>query len=226
MICRLILQVGLFTASGIFSMSETGMFSLRETDLQNLENKNYPRVSNIRQLLDEPRRLIVSIICGNELVNIAATINLTGILLAFLGSPEAAGIANTVVMLPLLLILSEITPKTLAVTNPVLVCTRIIEPVLTVWVRLVMPLRYVVHIASDFVFHLIIKEEQHDKNILSEDALKLMLKEVADEGAVNAAERRLIANLIEGSSIAPHIDGIWANNFIEASAGPGYRDRV
>lgn len=32
--------------------------------------------------------------------------------------------------------------------------------------------------------------------------------------------------IIEGSPIAPHVDGIWANTFIESSAGPGYRDRL
>jgi len=32
--------------------------------------------------------------------------------------------------------------------------------------------------------------------------------------------------IIEGSPIAPHIDGIWANTFIESSAGPGFRDRL
>ena len=32
--------------------------------------------------------------------------------------------------------------------------------------------------------------------------------------------------MIEGSPIAPHIDGIWANSFVEASAGPGFRDRL
>lgn len=200
MIGRLVLQVFLFIASGVFSMSETGMFSLRENDLQKLEDSHHPRASKIRQLLDQPRRLIVSIICGNELINIAATVNLTGIFLALFGDPNTAGIVNTVIMLPLLLILSEITPKTLAVTNPVVMVTRIIEPVLTIWVRLVMPLRYVIHTASDFVFHLIIREEHDDNNILSEDTLKQMLQEIADEGVLDAAERRLIGNLIGAGS--------------------------
>lgn len=35
-----------------------------------------------------------------------------------------------------------------------------------------------------------------------------------------------LSPMIEGSPIAPHIDGIWANHFIEASAGPGFRDRL
>lgn len=32
--------------------------------------------------------------------------------------------------------------------------------------------------------------------------------------------------MIEGSPIAPHIDGIWANSFVETAAGPGFRDRL
>jgi len=32
--------------------------------------------------------------------------------------------------------------------------------------------------------------------------------------------------IIEGSPIAPHIDGIWANSFVETSAGASYRDRL
>ena len=32
--------------------------------------------------------------------------------------------------------------------------------------------------------------------------------------------------MIEGSSVAPHIDGIWANSFVEAVAGPGFRDKL
>lgn len=35
-----------------------------------------------------------------------------------------------------------------------------------------------------------------------------------------------IRPMIEGSPIAPHIDGIWANDFIEAPAPPGFLDRL
>ncbi len=35
-----------------------------------------------------------------------------------------------------------------------------------------------------------------------------------------------IKPMIEGSVIAPHLDGIWANTFIERLAPPGYRDRL
>ena len=35
-----------------------------------------------------------------------------------------------------------------------------------------------------------------------------------------------IRPMIEGSPIAPHIDGIWANDFIEGAAPPGFLDRL
>jgi hypothetical protein len=35
-----------------------------------------------------------------------------------------------------------------------------------------------------------------------------------------------IRPIIEGSPIAPHLDGIWANTFLERLAPPGYRDRL
>jgi len=35
-----------------------------------------------------------------------------------------------------------------------------------------------------------------------------------------------IRPMIEGSVIGPHLDGIWANAFIERPAPPGYRDRL
>ena len=199
-IARLVLQVLLFAASALFSMSETALFSLRDSDVDKLEARDGAQAGRLRNLLAEPRQLIVSILCGNELINIAATINLAGLFLALFGNPDAAALANTLIMLPLLLILGEITPKTLAVTKPVMLSTRLIEPVLTPWVRFVMPLRAVVRTAADRITTLLIGEGRGEQDILGTDEFQSFLREVEKEGVVNAAERRLIANLIEASS--------------------------
>lgn len=195
-IARLVLQVVLLIASSIFSMSETALLSLRDTDLDKLEQAGSPKARRLRALLDQPRQLIVSIICGNELINIAATVNLAGILLALFGNPQAAGLANTLLMLPLLLIFCEITPKTLAVTHPVPLATRLIEPIMTVWVRLVMPLRLVIHAAAERVTSLCVAGARHEHNILSADEFRTFLEDVEEEGVVTAAERRVISHLI------------------------------
>ena len=70
-IARLVLQCILFGLSAFFSMSETALFSLSTLDFQRLRNEGHAQSENLHKLLDYPRVLIVSILCGNELVNIA-----------------------------------------------------------------------------------------------------------------------------------------------------------
>ena len=100
----LVIQLFLFILSAFFSGSETALFSLSRLDLQKLRRERHPQSENLHALLDEPRRLIVSILCGNELVNIAATINLAGILVVLYGE-NRAGWINVLVMFPLILLL-------------------------------------------------------------------------------------------------------------------------
>ena len=126
MIVRYVLQLALLGASGFFSGSETALFSLSELDLRRLRNEPHPPAHTLHSLLDEPRKLIVSILCGNELVNIAAIANMTGILVALFG-PADAGWISIAVMLPLLLLLGEVTPKTIAVSNPSRVSAGIVR---------------------------------------------------------------------------------------------------
>ena len=71
MIARMTLQVFLFGCSAFFSGSETALFSLSRLDLQKLRRERHPKSEALHALLDEPRRLIISVLCGNELVNIA-----------------------------------------------------------------------------------------------------------------------------------------------------------
>jgi hypothetical protein len=118
MIVRLNIQVLLLVGSAFFSCSETAMFSLSRLDLQKLRTEHNRHSETIHGLLDQPRRLIISILCGNELINIAAAANMTGILVR-LYDVERAGLISTLIMVPLLLLFGEVTPKTIAVSNPV-----------------------------------------------------------------------------------------------------------
>ena len=80
MIFRLVLMLCLLVCSAFFSSSETALFSLSRLDLQQLRKEQNQHSETIHELLDQPRKLIISILCGNELVNIAAAANMTSIL--------------------------------------------------------------------------------------------------------------------------------------------------
>ena len=117
MVVRIGLQILLLAGSAFFSGSETALFSLSRLDLQKLSRERHPASATLHALLDRPRRLIISILCGNEIINIAAVANMTGLLVALYGE-ERAGIISILVMVPLLLVFGEITPKTIAVSQP------------------------------------------------------------------------------------------------------------
>jgi CBS domain containing-hemolysin-like protein len=196
MLARLTLQVLLFTCSAFFSGSETALFSLSRLDLQKLRRERHPKSETLHALLDEPRRLIISILCGNELVNVAATVNMAGILVELFG-PERAGWISIVVMFPLLLLFGEVTPKTIAVSNPVRISTAVVATPLATWSRLITPLRRAVRVVAGAITTWIVGEERAAANILRVDEFRAVLEDVAEEGVLDATERVLIDNLLE-----------------------------
>ncbi len=196
MIALLVLQVFLLCCSAFFSGSETALFSLSRLDLQKLRRDRHPRSETLHDLLDQPRRLIISILCGNELVNIAATANLAGILVVLYGE-QRAGWINVLVMFPLLLLLGEVTPKTIAVSNPIKISAGIVAGPLSAWARVITPLRRVVRLVAEKITTWIVGEERARENILQVDEFRTLLAEVADEGILDATERVLIDNLLE-----------------------------
>lgn len=198
MIVRLIIQVMLLTASAVFSGSETALFSLSRIDLQRLRQTRAKRSESIHAMLDEPRRLIISILCGNELVNIASAVNMTGILLLVFDR-DAIGWINILVMVPLLLLIGEITPKTIAVSFPVKFSTRLTARFLPRWIIIITPLREAVRLLSDRVTTFVVGEVVDRENLLKRDELRTLLEEGEETGIIEATERVLIDNLLEAS---------------------------
>ena len=184
--------------SAFFSGSETALFSLSRLDLQKLRRDRHSQSETIHRLLDNPRRLIISILCGNELVNIVAIANLTGILVSLYGA-ERAGVINLIIMVPLLLLVGEVTPKTIAVSNPVRVSAGIVAVPLNLWVRIVTPLRYLIRVIADRVTTWFVGAERDLENILQVEEFRTVLEDVVEQGHLDATERVLIDNLLEAA---------------------------
>jgi putative hemolysin len=196
MVIRITLQGVLLFGSAFFSGSETALFSLSRLDLHRLRREKSGTVETLHALLDQPRRLIISILLGNELVNIAAAANMAGILVALYGA-EYAGWINVVVMVPLLLLLGEVTPKTIAVSNPVTISSRFVAHPMSLWVNFISPLRWVVRGVADRITTWLVGEEKAAENILQVDEFRSLVEAVAREGELDATERALIYNLLE-----------------------------
>ena len=195
---RCLFQIVLLGSSAIFSGSETALFSLSRIDLQKLRQSGHKDSESIHAMLDEPRRLIISILCGNELVNIASAVNMTSILLLFFAE-QNIGWINIVVMVPLLLLIGEITPKTIAVNFPLKFVSRVTAKILPRWIIFITPLREVIRFISDYITTLIVGENVDRQNILQPDEFRTLLEEGEETGIIDATERILIDNVLEAS---------------------------
>ena len=195
---RIFFQFLFLLASAIFSGSETALFSLSRIDLQKLRQSRHSDSDSIHAMLDEPRRLIISILCGNELVNIASAVNMTAILLLLFGEQDVGWI-NILIMVPLLLLIGEVTPKTIAVSFPIKFSTNISAPILPRWMILITPLREAVRVVADRITTMVVGDAVNRENILQPDELRTLLEEGEETGIIDATERVLIDNLLEAS---------------------------
>ncbi len=113
-----------------------------------MQAQGNPRVRLIQRLLSEPRRLIVTILIGNEFVNVAASVLSAAMVIEVLGAEHK--FFNLFIMVPVLLIVGEITPKTLAIRNNVAFATFESGPI-DAFARFITPLRWVIRVIADLV---------------------------------------------------------------------------
>jgi putative hemolysin len=175
---RLILIGVLLALSGFFSGSEVAFFSLdpvaRKKQLIS-KDKNSKRML---WLLHQPRRLIITLLVGNEIVNIStSSISATLSKLVFTEASQLERILISIfIVLPILLIFGEITPKTIAYHTSEGWSTKVATP-LYFFAKLIKPIRLIFRKVSDLVVNLLGgKIYSRHKEIKEKDFIMLVEK--------------------------------------------------
>lgn len=112
----LLLVFFLILLSAFFAASEIGMMSLNRYRLRHLVKKNDKQAIRVNQLLAHPDRLLSVVLIGNTLANIIASMAGTLIGQHFYG--DLGVIVATALLTIVVLVFSEMTPKTLAALYP------------------------------------------------------------------------------------------------------------
>jgi len=120
----LLVLIGL---SAFFSSSEIAMFSLPAHRVEALVEDGVPSAKTLKRLKEDPHRLLVTILVGNNLVNIAMSSIATG-LLGFYMSQGQAVLAATFGITAIVLLFGESAPKSYAVENSESWALRISKP--------------------------------------------------------------------------------------------------
>lgn len=110
--------VGCLLLSAFFSGSETALLRLRDDEVErDAHTARGPAVLAAQRLLRSTSRLLVTILLGNNVVNILAASVSSALAIYYLG--ERVGIAvSTITLTLVVLIFCEVMPKALAARNP------------------------------------------------------------------------------------------------------------
>ncbi len=196
----IVMILGLFLSS-IFSGSEVAFFSLsgRLEDLNSAIEKHRSD-AQILTMLDKPRRLLATILICNTFSNIIASVLaavITGSIVSHFGFSEIYVYTVEIVVLTfMILIISEITPKIIAINNPLSVSRRW-SMFIYIFFILLKPLAKLI---ADSTIILEKYLPKPSSKMTTED-IKTMAEVSEKDGSIKEDEREIIENVIEFGNI-------------------------
>ncbi|ONI44670.1 hemolysin [Candidatus Epulonipiscioides gigas] len=195
--------VALIAGSAFFSMSETALMAISKLDARHMVSQNIKGAKLVEKLINEPQKLLGSILVGNNLVNIGASSLSTVVATKAFGS-AGPGIA-TGVMTFLVLIFGEITPKSTATQNPQKIAV-IVAPIISLVVTVCSPIVRVLLFISTLLNKLLGGTADGSKAFITEEKLRTILTVSHEEGVIEEVEKEMINNVFDfGDSFAKDI---------------------
>jgi len=214
----------LLLVSAFFSGSETGMMALNRYRLRH-QRKKSAGARRAAKLLEKPDKLIGLILIGNNSVNILAAIIANMLAIIYVGEAAAPWVATASLTI-LVLVFSEVTPKTIAAQNPewfALKASHILKPLL----QLFSPLVWMVNILTNGMVSLLgfdPKKDRDDgldseelKSLVDVSGHKLsashqeMLRGILDLENVTVEDIMIPRNEVKGLDLEENIDDLMSS---------------
>lgn len=188
----------LVIVSGFFSGSETALTAASRARMHQLEKsgeKDADRARVVSALIRSKERLIGALLLGNNLVNILASAIATSLFLSFFG--EAGVAIVTLVMTLIVVVFSEVLPKTWAITNPDRFALAV-APAVRIIVSVFAPVTWVIAAFVRWLLGLFGINVQEDQSVLSStDELRGTLDLMHEEGAVVKSDRDRVGAVLD-----------------------------
>lgn len=199
---RLLFLLISFIASGFFSGSEVALFSLDRKKIKNTFSSSPLIRDYLVNLLDHPRRLLVTILIGNTFVNVTASLISVSLALeiahAFGFSTNIVLTLQIILLTLLILIFSEITPKVWASKNHVLFAKYIAVPMY--WVNvLIFPISETITEAIKYFVSKIRIDRK--KTAIKPEEVKELATLGLEKGTIEDDEHELIHSIVGFKSL-------------------------
>ncbi len=192
-----VVMVLLIGVSAFFSASEISMMSLNRYRLRHLVKKNHKQAQRVNQLLLQPDKLLSVVLIGNTLANILASMLATLIGQQLYG--EMGIVLFTLLLTLIILIFSEMLPKTLAAINPQRIAFACVGPLISVKF-LLSPLIYLVTSVTKAILRVFgVSLSRGPKESLSRDELRSVMNEAG--GLLPLEHKSMLISLLDLESI-------------------------
>ena len=176
---QIIILLVLLMFSAFFSGIETALMSVNAVKIRSALRQKKRGAEALARIKSRPHRLIITILIGNNLVNIGAA-SLATVLFTDLFGSSGVGIA-TGVMTFLILVFGEITPKTFAIQNSERISLLVARPIELLSIFLT-PLVKFFRLISKAISKMFGSKEERN---LSEEELKTIVAMGKDEGILS-----------------------------------------
>jgi putative hemolysin len=211
------LIIALLLLSAFFSGTEAAFFALNRVQLRRMERDSRPVSGLIVEILSRPSHFLTSVLVGNTLVNVALSVTTTSLFIRWLGDGGGLQVAILVTTVSVLLV-GEVTPKTLAVNYPER-ASRLTARAIRFFQVVLGPVIAAVTFVSDAILRLFGVESAvlAESAALSRGELGSLLEGADREGVMTARESWLAQNILEFSAtraeetMTPRVDMIAAS---------------
>lgn len=189
--------------SGYFSSAETAYTAANELGLKEEAENGKKQAVIALKLLDNKSKLLSAILIFNNIVNLSASALTTTIAMKYLGSAYIA--LATGILTFILLIVGEITPKTIATVKSETIALKYAS-VLYLVVKLLTPVIFIVDKFSRAFLKLFNVDPDAAREAMTEYELRSIVAASHEDGVIETEERQMIDNVVDfGDSCAKDV---------------------
>ncbi len=193
----LMIGISLIT-SAFFSSSETALTSLAPIKVAQIIKEDEKKSKYFSIWMNHPNKMLNTILIGNNVANIFASVLAGDIAMKLSGSSQLA--LTTAVMTIFILFFGEITPKTFAKHNAESFSKFSIR-VLVFFYYLFYPFTYIMNVFVKGIIKLAGGSVDAEKPLITEEELEFMINVSKDEGILEDQTKEMMHNIIDFKEI-------------------------
>jgi putative hemolysin len=180
--------------AGFFSGSETGLVAVNRIKAMVLEEKGGKSAKILSKILKNPNDFLATTLIGTNICVVSATIILTSVLKRYYDN-AAAVLISTAVLTPVILIFSEVVPKSVFLANATNLSLKTAYPI-KFFMMLFRPVIWLISIFSRFIMY-IFRIGHSDKIFnVNKDVIQQVFKWSAKEGVLKEEELEFVESIL------------------------------